>query len=62
MAESSNRLIALDKIFNVKDMFRCYEHHRQLQNICKTVLDINSVGETCIINYEQVRKIDNVFE
>ena len=23
--------------FNLKDMFRCYEHHRQLQNIWKTV-------------------------
>ena len=36
--------------FNFKDMFRCCQHHRQLQNIWKTVGLYNKLGETYIIN------------
>ena len=36
--------------FNFKDMFRCCQHHRQLQNIWKTVRLYNKLEETYIIN------------
>ena len=32
-------------------MFRCYEHHCQLQNIWKTVSTIKQLAETCLIIY-----------
>ena len=52
---SKKQIVIFKKIttfFSLKEMFWCYELHRQLENIWKTIRNILQRNETCIINYD----------